>query len=175
MEAMVDNGYLRHIGVSNFSAEKMTALYDAARIKPEMNQVELHPYLQQPALADSAKEIGVHLTAYSPLGSPDRPDGLKADDEPVLLDDPVIAAVAGRHGATPAQVLISWQIHRGIAVIPKSVNPERIRQNLVAEKISLNPADVQEIAGLDRHRRYVSGSFWAMPGSPYTIENLWDE
>jgi alcohol dehydrogenase (NADP+) len=175
MEATVDKGRCRHIGVSNFSIAKLKTLLKVARLKPEMNQIELHPYLQQPAMLDFCNKNRVHITAYSPLGSPDRPTGLKAKDEPVLLEDSTIAAIAKRRGATPAQVLISWAIHRGTAVIPKSVNLARINQNLAAAEVSLTQEDMQEIAGLDRNRRYLGGEFWAIEGSRYTVANLWDE
>lgn len=175
MEALVDKGLCRHIGVCNFSITKLKALVDGARLKPEMNQIELHPYLQQPAMLDFCSQSGVHITAYSPLGSPDRPSGLKTEDEPVLLEDTTIATIAERRRATPAQVLISWAIHRNTAVIPKSVNPERMKQNLAAAEVSLTQEDIQEIAALDRNRRYLGGEFWAIENSPYTLANLWDE
>ena len=97
------------------------------------------------------------------------------NDEPILLEEPAIIKIAKRHNATPAQLLISWAIHRQTAIIPKSINPERIKQNLRAAELFLSQGDMQEIADLDRHRRYISGSFWAQEGSPYTIANLWDE
>jgi len=175
MQALVDKGLCRHIGVCNFSVAKLQTLIEEARLKPEMNQIELHPYLQQPVMLEFCREQGIHLTAYSPLGSPDRPSGLKAQDEPVLLEDPTILAIAERRAVTPAQVLISWAIQRNTAVIPKSVNPARMQQNLAAAEVKLLPEDMQQIAELDRHRRYVSGEFWAIPGSPYTLENIWDE
>ena len=102
-------------------------------------------------------------------------DNFKAEDEPVLLEDPVIKTIAERHQATPAQVLISWALHRDTAVIPKSVNPERLGQNLAAADLRLSDDDLNEIADLDRHRRYVDGAFWAQEGSPYTLATLWDE
>lgn len=175
MEAAAEKGLCRHIGVSNFSAAKLKALLKGARHRPEMNQVELHPYLQQPALLDFCQKNQVHVTAYSPLGTPGRPAGLKAPDEPVLLEDPAVAAIAGRHGATPAQVLIRWAVQRGTAVIPKSVRPARLKENLAAAGLSLTDGDMREIAGLDRHRRYIGGEFWALPGAPYTVAALWDE
>ena len=175
MESLVDAGQCRHIGVSNFSVAKLTALIGSARVKPEMNQIELHPYLQQSAMLDFCQQQGVHLTAYSPLGSADRPANLKAEDEPILMQDATIGAIAQRHGVTPAQVLISWAIHRGTAVIPKSVNPARIAQNLAAAEVTLTPEDMSAIANLDRHRRYVDGTFWVIEGGPYTLTNLWDE
>ncbi|MCU5783115.1 aldehyde reductase [Alcanivorax balearicus MACL04] len=175
LEALVDEGLTRHIGVSNFSIRKLQTLLETARIKPAMNQIELHPYLQQNSMLAFCHANGVHLTAYSPLGSFDRPEAFKAADEPVLLEDPVIVEIAERHQASPAQVLIRWAAQRGTAVIPKSVNPERLRQNLAAADLELDGSDMDRIAALDKHRRYVSGANWAQPGSPYTLENLWDE
>jgi alcohol dehydrogenase (NADP+) len=175
MHTTVDKGLCRHIGVSNFSIAKVKALFDNARLKPAMNQIELHPYLQQPGMLDYCNKNRIHVTAYSPLGSLDRPSVLKAKDEPVLLEDPTIVRIAERHGITPAQVLISWAIRRGTAVIPKSVNPARMKQNLDAAEVSLTEEDMQEIAGLDRNRRYLGGEFLAMEGSPYTVTSIWDE
>lgn len=175
MEELVSDGLARHIGVSNFNVPKLQSLVDEASHAPEMNQIELHPYLQQPEMLDAANDAGVHLTAYSPLGSKDRPDRMKANDEPILLDDPTITQIAERHDATPAQVLISWAIHRGTAVIPKSVTPHRIEENLAAADVQLTDADMDAIAELDRGRRYVDGSFWAEGDSPYTMAELWNE
>ena len=175
VERLADKGLCKHIGVSNFSVPKLRALVEGARLKPEMNQIELHPYLQQPAMLEFCDSNGIFLTAYAPLGSADRPARLKVDDEPILLDDPVIGAIAERHGASPAQVLISWAIHRQTVVIPKSIHPERLQQNLDAVDIALSEEDMQEIANLDKHRRYVSGTFWVLDGGPYTLDNLWDE
>lgn len=175
MEALMGKELCRHIGVSNFSVAKLVALLDSAKIKPEMNQIELHPYLQQPVMLDFCRKNEIHLTAYSPLGSLDRPAGMKEKDEPVLLEEPVIAAIAEQRGATTAQILISWAIQRGTAVIPKSVNVERMKQNLEAATVSLTEDDMQAITGLDRSHRYVSGEFWSSQGSPYTMANLWDE
>ena len=175
LESMVDNGLCRHIGVSNFSIAKLRKLFETARLMPEMNQIELHPYLQQTAMLEFCSSNSIHITAYAPLGSADRPSRLKVEGEPVLLKDPTISRIAEHHNVTPAQVLISWAIHRQTAVIPKSVNSERLRQNLNAGEVSLTQEDMQEIAGLDRNRRYISGYFWVVEGGPYTIANLWDE
>lgn len=175
MESLVDKGLCRHIGVSNFSTPKLSSLLETARIAPEMNQIELHPYLQQPSMVKFCRDRGLHLTAYSPLGSPDRPEGLKASNEPILLEDPTIVAIAEKHQASPAQVLIGWAINRDTAVIPKSVTPARIAQNLAAAEVNLTAEDMEAIGQLDRHRRYVDGTFWVVEGGPYTLDNLWDE
>lgn len=175
MESLVEQGLTRHIGVSNFSIHKLQSLLATATIPPAMNQVELHPYLQQTDLLQFAQEHNIFLTAYSPLGSADRPASLKAQDEPVLLADSTILKIADQHQASAAQVLIRWAIQRGTAVIPKSVNPGRIEQNLAAADIVLTAADMAAIAVLDRHRRYVDGSIWVVDDGPYTLANLWDE
>lgn len=175
MQQCLEHGLTRHIGVSNFSARKLQRLLTSARIPPEMNQIELHPYLQQNALLAWCREHRVRVTAYSPLGSVDRPAGLKSEGEPVLLADPTIEVLARQHQASPAQVLIAWALQRGTAVIPKSVHAERIRENLAAAKLVLSAADLSAIARLDRCRRYLDGGLWTLPGSGYTRENLWDE
>ena len=175
MEAALDAGLTRHIGVSNFSIRKLQVLLQHGRIRPEVNQVELHPLLQQPDLVAFCRAEGIHLTAYSPLGSGDRPAQLKAADEPVLLDHPVIAAIAAEHGCSAAQVLLAWHLCRGISTIPKSVSPVRLRENLAAAAIELTPTDLDRLAALDRGVRLVDGSFWLMEGSPWTLQSLWDE
>ena len=175
MEAVQELGLTRHIGVSNFSSRKLKDLLAHCRFQPEVNQVERHPLLQQPQLLADCNAAGIHITAYSPLGSGDRPPALKAADEPVLLDNPVIGAIAAEHGCSPAQVLIAWQLHHGLSTIPKSVSPPRLRENLAAAELQLTPADLERIAGLDQHRRLVDGSFWLLEGGPWTLQSLWDE
>ena len=175
MEAALDAGLTRHIGVSNFSICKLQDLQQHGRLKPEVNQVELHPLLQQPDLEAFCREQAIHLTAYSPLGSGDRPAQLKAADEPVLLENPVIVAIAAEHGCSAAQVLLAWHLCRGVSTIPKSVSPARLQENLAAAEIQLGPADLERISALDQGLRLVDGSFWLMQGSPWTLQSLWDE
>lgn len=175
MEDAVDEGLTRHIGVSNFSIKKLEALLADARIKPEMNQVESHPYLQQQPLFDYCRKNGLHFTAYSPLGSMDRPARLKKEEEPILLKNETIGEIAETHSASPAQVLIRWALQRGSAVIPKSSNPKRLQENFDTRNIILSPEDMYRIAQLDRNYRYIHGEFWTMEGSPYTQATLWDE
>lgn len=173
MENAVQQKLCRHIGVSNFGIRKLLDLCAITRIKPEVNQVELHPYLPQRELVETCEAQGVHVTAYSPLGSPDRPAGLKRADAPVLLDDPIIASVARAKGITPAQVLLAWALARNTSVIPKSVNPERMKVNLEAAKIELTDEDLLHVAAIDRQERYVAARMWTMPGSPYTEADVW--
>ncbi|MCU0529896.1 MAG: aldo/keto reductase [Cyanobium sp. Prado107] len=170
MEDLVDAGLVRRIGVSNCSAAKLAALLPHCRHRPAVNQVERHPWLQQPELLAFCRSEGIAVTAYAPLGSP-------ASGGPApLLSDPVINAIAAAHGAGAAQVLIAWGVACGTSVIPKSVRPERLATNLqAASGLQLSPAEMEEIAGLDRHHRFVDGSFWELPGGPYSRASLWDE
>lgn len=175
-DAMVQakkQGLVRHIGVSNFSQKKLNALMAASPENPEMNQVELHPFLQQPELVAFCKENSIHLTAYSPLGSGDRIPQMKADNEPSLLENQVIKDIAEKHNCGTGQVLISWAVARGTAVIPKSTTERHIIANLKSGEIQLDQEDLERISRLDRHFRYVTGAFFVTPGNPY--ENIYDE
>jgi len=175
MEACAQAGLARHLGVSNFGVHHLRALLPEARNRPVANQVEMHPQLPQDALLDYCRGEQIVLTAYSPLGSPDRPPQMKAEEEPPLLEHPVVGEVAARHGATPGQILIAWAIQRGTSVIPKAVNPVHMADNLAAEQIGLVEADMQALASVEGPFRYISGSFWTMEGSPYTLTDLWGE
>ena len=176
-EAMLEakkQGLVKHVGVSNFSSTKLENLKKETTEMPEMNQVELHPYLQQNDLLEYCSEHGINLTAYSPLGSGDRTEDMKADDEPILLENEVIQKIAKKHNASPAQILIKWAELRGTAVIPKSTNEGRIEQNLQSVGYELDKEDFQEIAKLDKHYRYVKGDAqFATEGNSY--ENIFDE
>ncbi len=177
MEKCVGTGLVKSIGVCNFSIKKLAELLDKGTIKPAINQIELHPYLQQKEMLSYCEKNEIVLTGYSPLGSADRPKRLKKADEPALLTNPKIAEIAEKHSITPGQVLLSWGLQRETVVIPKSVNPGRLKENLATAELnlSLDEADMTAIAKLDMGYRYVDGAFWTAPGSPYTIEELWDE
>ncbi|MCM8571094.1 aldo/keto reductase [Gramella jeungdoensis] len=168
-----EQGLVKHIGVSNFSIQKLKDLMAETDHIPEMNQVELHPYLQQNKLLEFCSKNGINVTAYSPLGSGDRPDEMKAKDEPSLLENPTIVKIAKKHGASPGQILIKWSEQRGTAVIPKSTNENRIKENLMSAGYQLDEEDMKEIADLDYHFRYVTGKFFELEGNSY--ENIYDD
>jgi alcohol dehydrogenase (NADP+) len=92
----------------------------------------------------------------------------------VLLEDPVIAAIANRHGISPAQVLVAWAVQRGTSAIPKSTNPARLAQNFAAASLTLTEHEMNAIAGIDTRYRFLKGALWTIEGSPYTQETLWD-
>lgn len=162
----------RHVGVSNFSIKKLSELMKETSDIPEMNQVEMHPYLQQHELLDFCKENDIHVTSYSPLGSGDRNASMKANNEPSLLHDPIIAEIARKHGVTSAQVLIKWAVVRGTAVIPKSTSKEHIKGNLESQNLHLEEEDLLKIASIKQEFRYVTGEFFVTPNNPYS--NIYD-
>uniref|UniRef100_A0A8C5A0J1 Aldo-keto reductase family 1, member A1a (aldehyde reductase) n=1 Tax=Gadus morhua TaxID=8049 RepID=A0A8C5A0J1_GADMO len=147
MEALVDQGLVRAIGLSNFSARQMDDVIAAARHRPAVNQVECHPYLSQASLLSHCRSVGVCMTAYSPLGSGDRP--WASADEPRLLDDPKLGAIAEKYQKTAAQVVLRWQVQRGVVCVPKSVTPSRILQNLQVCDFSLSEEDMRQVEALD--------------------------
>lgn len=168
MEDLQSAGLCRHIGVSNVSQAKLQALLEQARVVPAVNQVERHPYLQQPDLLAYCREKGIILTAYSPLGAG------RTDNPSPVLADPVITSLAAERGATPAQVLLAWGLACGTVVIPKALGREHLAANLAAQDLELDAEAMAQLAALERRERFVDGSFWFMPGSPYTEANLWD-
>jgi alcohol dehydrogenase (NADP+) len=173
METLVEKGLCRHIGVCNFHQERLRELQELSAIPPAVNQIELHPYLQQREMIDFCREKAILLTAYSPLGSTDRPAGMKKADEPPLLTHPLIVTIAQNHGISPAQTLLAWALARGTMVIPKSVHPGRLRENLAAPELTLTEADVAAITSLESGYRFVDGAFFTSSGSPYTLTHLW--
>ena len=175
MEECAEAGLARHIGVSNFSVKKIEDLLGKCKIRPEVNQIEMHPFLQQSSMLDYCSKENIILTAYSPLGSTDRPEQFKAPNEPSLLENITIVDIAKSNDVSSAQVLIRWAIQRGTTVIPKSVNPGRMKQNLDAASIELSEDDMKRIARLDFNGRYIVGGFWVAPQKGYTLDNLWDE
>ena len=174
--AMVElqkSGKAKHIGVSNFSTKKLDDLLSKTDVTPEMNQVELHPLLQQNELFEYCSSKGIHMTGYSPLGSGDRSDGMKQDNEPNMLENETIKSIASKHNASPGQVLINWSAHRGTAVIPKSTNEGRIKENLAAAGVNFDKEDLKQLAEMDEHYRYVTGKFFEVPEKGY--DNIYDE
>ncbi|GHC63987.1 aldo/keto reductase [Ulvibacter litoralis] len=173
MEKAKEGRLARHIGVSNFSKKKLKALIEQATIKPEVNQVELHPLLQQNELLAYCKSEGIFVIAYSPLGSGDRSEGMKGENEPNLMEIETIREIAKKANATAAQVLIAWHAHRGCAAIPKSTSKDHIEANFQAANVTLDDADMEKIAALDKHYRFITGKFFEEPSKGY--ENIYDE
>ena len=174
-EAMIEakkQGLVKHLGVSNFSIKKLQDLLSKTDEQPEMNQVELHPFLPQDELVKFCHDNNINVTAYSPLGSGDRSAAMKAANEPSLLQEPTIMEIAKKHEASPAQVLIKWAVDRNTAVIPKSTSKDHIISNLKSAELQLDDQDKKDIANIHRSFRYVTGEFFVTPGNPYN--NIYD-
>ncbi|AXK46969.1 aldo/keto reductase [Brachybacterium saurashtrense] len=132
-------GRIRSIGTSNFRREDLERLEAETGVLPVLNQIELHPYIAQPELRAFHAEKGIVTESWSPLG--------QGGGE---LEDPVVTEVAAGHGATPAQVLIAWNLALGNVVIPKSVTPERIVSNLASLDLTLTEEEIARISALDK-------------------------
>lgn len=175
MEACVEAGLCRNIGVCNFSIKKLKIILENCKIKPAANQVECHPFLPQAELLQFCNDNAIQFVAYSPLGSGDRPERMVEENDPNLFEDSVIVEIAKERSISTGQVLLAWAITRGSAPIPKSSNPARQAENLAAGSIELSEDEMKRIDGIPLAHRYVHGRFWEMEGSPYTVANLWDE
>jgi 2,5-diketo-D-gluconate reductase A len=141
LERIYTDERVRAVGVSNFLAEHLDRLAKESELVPAINQIELHPTYQQRELTELCRKRSIAITAYSPLG--------QGGD----LDHPVLASIASGHGVTPAQVVLRWHLHLGHIVIPKSVNPERIRANFELDGFALADDEVASITGLENGNR----------------------
>ena len=155
MQELVKKGLVKAIGVSNFTAPMLIDLLSYAEVPPAVNQIELHPYLQQTSLVEFCRYKGIAVTGYSPLGRPGYPE-TKAE----LLKEDVIRHIAERDGRMSAQIVLRWGIQRGTIVIPKSVHPERIRENIGVFDFELTREDMDAIARLERRFRFCNPEEW---------------
>ncbi|GMH10176.1 hypothetical protein Nepgr_012017 [Nepenthes gracilis] len=170
MEALYDSGKAKAIGVSNFSTKKLGDLLEIARVPPAVNQVECHPSWQQSKLHKFCIAKGVHLSGYSPLGSPGT-TWLKSE----ILKNPVLISVSEKLGKTPAQVALRWGLQMGHSVLPKSTNEARIKENFdvydwsIPEDLFAKLSEIEQ-ARLIRGTSFVSETY----GSYKSVEELWD-
>lgn len=174
MEQLVDQGLVRHIGTSNMTIPKMKMLLRDARIKPVVNEMELHPHFQQPEFFCYLRENEIQPIGYSPLGSPARPERDRTPDDSSPTEDPAICEIAQRLGVHPAFVCIKWAVQRGQIPIPFSTNPKNILSNFEAvTSAPFSSQDMQTIENLDRDCRLIKGQvFLWKDNQPW--EDLWD-
>jgi D-xylose reductase len=154
MEELITAGLVRNVGVCNYATGLLRDLLSYARVRPAVLQVELHPYLVQPKLVRFCHEVGIAVTAFSPLGALSYvPIGMAGAGESVL-EEPAVRAAAARHGKTPAQVVLRWGIQRGTAIVPKTTRPERLAENLALFDFELTADEMAAVTALDRGRRF---------------------
>lgn len=172
MEELVKMGLVRHIGTSNMTVPKLKLVLRDAQIKPAVNEMELHPHFQQPELFDFVVKNGIEAIGYCPLGSPGRPERDRTPEDTTPTEDPVITAIAQKHGTHPASICIKWAVQRGQAPIPFSVH--HYRDNLAAVASDpLTEEEMQAIAGIDKHCRLIKGQVFLWK-SGQSWEALWD-
>ncbi|MDQ0767265.1 2,5-diketo-D-gluconate reductase A [Pseudarthrobacter defluvii] len=141
LEKLYADGQVRAIGVSNFLSEHLDTLLAASDVVPAVNQIEIHPTFQQQELSAKSRSLGIAVEAYSPLG---QGADLAAD---------TVKSLAGRYGASPAQILLAWHLAKGTTVIPKSADSTRMRENLEAVRLTLTPAEMADITALESGAR----------------------
>lgn len=140
MEELYRTGKVRAIGVCNFLPDRLLDFCCNAEIKPQVNQIERHPHYQRGEDLQLMKELGIQPEAWAPFA-----EGLKG-----MFEEPVLSEIAAKHGKTPAQVILRWNVQQGIIVIPKSVHSERMEENMAIWDFELDAGDMAKIAGLDK-------------------------
>jgi diketogulonate reductase-like aldo/keto reductase len=174
LEKLVEMGLVRHIGTSNMTIPKLKLLLRDAAIKPAVNEMEMHPHFQQTELFHFVRENGMQAIAYSPLGSPNRPERDRTPEDTVDIEDSVIVSIAQRLGVHPAAVCIRWLVQLGATPIPMSTKRKNYLSNLqAAASLSLTEEDMQAIGAIDRNCRLIKGQvfLWKFGQS---WEDLWD-
>ncbi len=142
LEEIYKSGRAKAIGVCNFDIEHLQRIMDECEIMPAVNQVECHPYLQQKELRAFCEKNGIEVQAYSPLMN-----------GKTVLQDPVIQEIATKYGKTPAQIILRWHLQNDILIIPKTVTPSRMKENLDLFSFELSETDLDKINELDRNER----------------------
>ncbi|ETO23949.1 hypothetical protein RFI_13210 [Reticulomyxa filosa] len=151
MEHCVELGLTKHIGLSNFNSKQILHIIKNGKIRPAVLQCESHPYMTQEKLIKFCKDEGITFTAYSPLGSRDRP-WAKSDD-PSLFDDSYLKDIAKAKNTSIANILIRYQVQRGVTVLPKSTHKDRIKSNLEVWHFELSDEEMRHVGSLNRNWR----------------------
>jgi len=174
MQKFVEDGRARMLGVSNFNCYQMKKLLEDCKEVPVVNQIEVHPYLTNVELVELCQAKGVAVTAFCSIGTTDRGYCMHPSNFPALLQDPVLDKIAKKHGKTSAQTALRFSLDRGIAVIPKSVTPSRIRENMDVFDFKLDEGDVQELLNLNRNHRFM-GTLWHSHHKYYPFKDNYSE
>lgn len=162
MENLVDQGKVKSIGISNCNGALVQDLLRSARIKPQLLQIEHHPYLVQPRLVKYAQDNGIHVVAYSSFGPQSflELDHPKAKDTVSLFEHDTIKEIAAKHNVSTSKVLLRWATQNGVLIIPKSNRKERLLENFSVNDFQLDEEDMNKITGLDMNLRFNDPWTW---------------
>ena len=175
MEELVKMGLVRNIGTSNMTIAKMKLLLRDCKIKPVVNEMELHPHFQQPELFDYLAENGIKAIGFCPIGSPGRPERDKTPEDTVPIEDPVIVKIAKEHCVHPAVICVKWAVQRGQIPIPFSVKPEKFTSNLrCVTEDPLTDEEMAQIKAIDKNCRFIKGQVFTWTTAK-DWHDLWDE
>lgn len=174
LEDLVDQGLIRHLGVSNMTIPKLRLLLRDCRIRPSLHEMELHPAFGQGELYQFSKDAGMVVIGFSPLGAPRRPERDRFDGDVSDMEHPIVTGIADALGVHPAEVCLKWAHQRGHVAIPFSVKPPQIDANLraVTEK-PLTPAMLNDLRAVEANSRLVKGQVFLWEGSDSWLD-LWD-
>lgn len=170
MEDVLKDGLVKSIGVSNFNSEQIARILRNSSVLPATNQVESHPYLAQKKLIEFCREKGIPMTAYSPLGNPGSAYNSNPDKRNIL-EDPLVTKLAKKYKKTAGQILIRFQVQRGVAVIPKSVKRSRILENIQVFDFQLSADEITALENLDVGYRSCPGDLGTdlLPNYPFHL------
>ncbi len=174
MERLVDEGLVKNIGTSNMTIPKLELVLRDARIIPAVNEMEIHPHLQQAELFNYLVKKGIQPIGFSPLGSPSRPERDKTADDTVDMEDPVIVKAAEKRGVHPAAICLKWAMQRGQVTIPFSIKEYQYKANIDAlAKNPLTDEEMDEISKIDKNCRLIKGQVFLWKDGQ-SWEDLWD-
>ena len=167
LEAALEDGKVRAIGISDFDFddELFNSIVEPARIKPQMFQIECHPYAQREHWQEMAKKYNIQIECWFPLGG--------RDSKGEILRDPIIGEIAAAHGKSAAQVIIRWHIQKGFSVVPGSSNPKHIQENIEVFDFELTPEEMARMASLNKEKRYFNMTYQQIKDWMADYE-LWD-
>lgn len=174
MERLVDMGLVKHIGVSNVTIPKLELILRDCRIKPAVNEMELHPCFQQPELYDFCKKNGIEIIGFCPIGSPTRPDRDKTEDDVADIELPEVRKIAEAHGVHPAVICLKWAVQRGHSPIPFSIHRNEYMSNLKCSfEDPLSQEELDILKTVDRNCRLIKGQVFLWEGAG-DWQDLWD-
>ena len=174
MEQLVEMGLVKHIGTSSVTIPKLELILRDAKIKPAVNEMELHPCFQQPELYKYCKDNGIEVIGFCPIGSPTRPDRDKTDQDIADIEEPTVVKIAKAHNVHPAVICVKWGVQHGHSPIPFSIHESEYYSNLVsAVQDPLTDEEMKELEAADKDCRLIKGQVFLWEGAK-SWEDLWD-